>query len=201
MEILVGKQSRFISADDLLHRMNSSIRGVTVDLGTGDGKFVLHEARREPGQFVVGIDACRENLHAAARGAPGNALFAIANACSLPRELMALADRVIINFPWGSLRDGLLCAEPELLAGLRLMARPRAALEVRLNASALAEADWTLDAGANQAADVLRSAGVRVRSVRRLGAAELRACPTTWARRMAFGRNPEAVEILGRFDG
>lgn len=200
MEILMGKQSRFIGAEDLLRRMNGC-RSVSVDLGTGDGKFVLHEARREPGSFVVGIDACRENLHAAARGAPGNALFAIANACALPKDLMGLADRVTINFPWGSLRDGLLCAEPHLLAGLRLLARPRAALEVRLNASALAEAGWTLQAGADQAAEVLRSTGVWVRSVRRLDAADLRACPTTWARRMAFGRSPEAVEIIGRFDG
>lgn len=200
MEILVGKQSRFIGADELLRRMNGS-GAVTVDLGTGDGKFVLHEARREPGRFVVGIDACRENLHTAARGAPENALFAIANACALPEELMGMADRVTINFPWGSLRDGLLCSDPRLLAGLRLLARPRAALEVRLNASALAEAGLALDAGADQAAEVLRSTGVRLRSVRRLGAAELRACPTTWARRMAFGRSPEAVEIMGRFDG
>lgn len=79
MEILVGKQSRFIGAEDLLRRINGC-RSVSVDLGTGDGKFVLHEARREPGQFVIGIDACRENLHAAARSAPGNAMFAIANA-------------------------------------------------------------------------------------------------------------------------
>lgn len=200
MEILVGKQSRFIGAEDLLRRINGS-RSISVDLGTGDGKFVLHEARREPDQFVVGIDACRENLHAASRSAPGNTLFAIANACALPTELMGLADRVIINFPWGSLRDGLLCDDPGLLAGLRLLARPRAALEVRLNASALAEAGWTLDAGADQAVAAMRSAGVRVRSVRRLGAAELRACPTSWARRMAFGRSPEAVEITGRFDG
>lgn len=200
MEILMGKQSRFIGAEELLRRINGS-RSISVDLGTGDGKFVLHEAKREPARFVVGIDACRENLHAAARTAPANALFAIANACALPEELMGLADRVIINFPWGSLRDGLLCAEPGLLAGLRQLARPKAALEVRLNASALAEAGWALDAGAEQAVEVLRGTGVRVRSARRLGAADLRACPTTWARRMAFGRSPEAVEIMGRFDG
>ncbi len=198
MEILAGKQSLFVGAEELLRRMNGSL-AVTVDLGTGDGKFVLHEARREPGQFTIGIDACRENLHAASRTAPRNALFAIANACALPAELSGLADRVTVNFPWGSLRDGLLCAEPGLLAGLHSLAKPKGVLEVRLNASALAEAGWNLDAGADQAADVLRSAGVRVRSVRRLGAVDLRACPTTWARRMAFGRSPEAVEIIGRF--
>ena len=66
-------------------------RDILVDIGTGDGRYVRHIARECPASFAIGIDACRENLRGASRNAPGNALFVIANALSLPRELHGLA--------------------------------------------------------------------------------------------------------------
>jgi hypothetical protein len=150
----------------------------------------------------MGVDASRENLHAASRAAPANALFAIGNVtlpgCEIFTALRGRATRVTINFPWGSLRDALLAGEPALLDGLRALMAPGCRLEVRLNASALAEAGWDLHGGGQQAAEMLEKAGLRVRAPQTLEAPHLRAMPSTWAKRLAYGRNPQAVLVLAR---
>lgn len=194
MEVIQGKYTRVLPAGEL-SRLLDGYAEVLLDLGSGDGKFVLHAARGQARQFALGVDACRENLRAASRTAPANALFVIANACALPDELYGLATRVTVNFPWGSLRDGLLTAEPALMEGLRAVMRPGAQIEVRLNASALAEAGHTLISGGEQVYETLQQAGFRASRPLRLAAGDLRAFPTTWAKRLAFGRAPEAVLI------
>jgi hypothetical protein len=142
------------------------------------------------------VDTCRESLRAAARrSAPYNALFIIANACVLPAELHGTATRVTINFPWGSLRDGLITGDPALLDGLRLVMRKGAQIEVRLNSSALAEAGCTLATGGDQVFTALMQFGFRAAPPVRLAADVLRRYPTTWAKRLAYGRAPEAVLI------
>jgi 16S rRNA (adenine(1408)-N(1))-methyltransferase len=233
MELMIGKESQTLTAPDLLRRA-SAYSEFWIDLGTGDGRFVLETARGQawineqsepledrkmekgsrlpaakstamslpdqpPGRFVLGVDACRENLHRAARRAPENALFVIANACRLPEELAGLAHQVTINFPWGSLRDGLLTGDSNLINGICRVARPGAVLEVRLNESALAEAGWSLEEGGKQVNACLLAAGVAMQAVQWMDAAALRACPSTWARKMAFGRKPAAVLLRGFF--
>ena len=201
MEIMTGKTTRSITALELAQRLEGCAE-VLLDLGTGDGQYVLRAAREAARKgtrlFAIGVDACRENLREASRQAPPNALFAIASAQCLPAELAGLAARVTINFPWGSLRDGLLEADPALLAGLRAVMRPGAHLEVRLNASALAEAGWDLLPGGAQVERSLGLGGFAPRPPRLLDAAALRAVPTTWAKRLAYGRKPEAVYIQAR---
>jgi 16S rRNA (adenine(1408)-N(1))-methyltransferase len=171
---------------------------VLVDLGTGDGRFVLDAARRNPRLFAIGVDACRENLAASSRAAGSNCLFIIASASALPAELTGLAGRITVNFPWGSLRDGLLGGDDALLGGLRALARPDARLDVLLNASALAEAGWELVPGGERIRSALAGAGFTPRRPRLLDAAALRAIPTTWAKRLAFSRRPEAVAISAK---
>lgn len=192
MEILQRKTTRQMSAEEF-YSFRAGYPRALIDLGTGDGRFILAAARADSGLLAVGVDACRENLREASRNAPANALFVIANACDLPDDLNGLADRLVINFPWGSLLEGLLSADAALLAGLRRVTQPSARVEVRLNASALSEAGWGLVEGGAQIHHVLRQAGFRLRRPALLDAADLRALPTTWAKKMAFGRKPEAV--------
>ena len=110
MECLQGKHALFIDAAELQTRLMGS-EEILVDLGTGDGRFVEHVAHAHPDCFVIGLDACRENLRTASRRAPCNALYLIANALALPADLQNLATEVTINFPWGSLLEGLLTGE------------------------------------------------------------------------------------------
>lgn len=180
-----------------LTQMARTHTSALVDLGAGDGRFVAHMARAYPDRLAIGVDACRENLIEQSRRAPENAIFLVANALSLPAELAGIATRLTINFPWGSLLAGLLddLAFCERLASL---AQPGATLELVVNGGALGEAGWALEAGAERIRDTLRTAGFALRPPLAWGVSELRACPTSWAHRLAFGRDPRAIQLAGK---
>ncbi|MDP9365315.1 MAG: hypothetical protein M3Q10_14010, partial [Chloroflexota bacterium] len=90
---------------------------------------------------------------------------------------------------------------PRLLAGLEAVADGPAALELRLNAGALAEVGRSLETGAAWVAAVLRGAGFAVDAPRLLGPADLPRYPTSWAKRLVFGRDPRAVAIEATVPG
>ena len=196
MEIMRGKQSSFIDPSALADRLAGYNR-IHIDIGTGDGRFVSHIAQTRPDTFAIGIDACRENLVAISRRAPENTLFVIANARALPAELYGIAAQVTINFPWGSLFDGLLIGDPALLDGLRNVMRPNAGLEIRLNGGTLTQAGYSLEDGTHQVRAVLAQNGFVVQSPVTMTAADLKAFPTTWAKSLAFGRDPRALFLRG----
>jgi len=200
VEYIRGKASAEIDAGGLA----AGVEGygdVLIDVGTGDGRYVRHVARTNPTWFVIGVDACRDNLRKTSRKAPTNALYVIANALKLPGELDGIASKVTINFPWGSLLTGLLDGEPVLLGGLLAISRPGAALEIRLNGGALAESGYTLEAGTARVRRALQEGGFDVGDLLWLGARELRQCPTTWAKRLAYGRDPRAVCLRATLTG
>jgi 16S rRNA (adenine(1408)-N(1))-methyltransferase len=193
VECIRGKTSAEIDVDGLAAGV-AGYDEVLIDVGTGDGRYVLHVARTSPTWFALGVDACRDNLREASRKAPSNALYVIANALALPGELDGMASKLTINFPWGSLLEGLLDGEPMLLKGVLAICRPGAVLEVRLNAGALAEAGYTLESGGARVRQALHEGGFEVAGdLLGLDARELGQCRTTWAKRLAYGRDPRAV--------
>lgn len=196
MEIIRGKQASFIDVS-MLGWLTASYEAIHMDIGTGDGRFVRHMAQNQPGCFVIGIDACRENLHEDSRRAPENALFVIANALSLPPDLSGLATSLTINFPWGSLLEGLLREEMSLVDDLKRLIRPEAALEIRLNAGALAEAGWSLEEGGEYVQQRLLENGFKMRRPLLLTASALQSTLTTWAKRLSYGRDPRALLLSG----
>jgi 16S rRNA (adenine(1408)-N(1))-methyltransferase len=196
MESIQGKRAVRIDAPALLERL-ARYQEVLLDIGAGDGRFVRQMAAQCSARFAIGVDACRENLRANSRVAPPNALYLIADARALPGALNQIAGHVTINFPWGSLLHGLLAGEVALLERIAAVARPAALLELRLNAGALAEAGCSLEGGGEQIHQALHRAGFCLRPPIALGPRELRACPTTWARRLACGRDPRALYLRG----
>jgi 16S rRNA (adenine(1408)-N(1))-methyltransferase len=200
VEYIRGRTSAEIDADALATGV--AVYGdVLIDVGTGDGRYILHVAQTCPTWFAVGVDACRDNLRKTSRKAPVNALYVIANALALPRELGGMASKVTINFPWGSLLTGLLDGESMLLEGLIAITRPGAALEIRLNAEALTEAGYTLKSGSKRVRQALQAGGFDVGGLVRLDAREMRQCHTTWAKRLAYGRDPRAVCLRAMLAG
>lgn len=196
MEIIRGKQTSFADTTALAHALRAP-SGVHIDLGTGDGRFVRHVAQTCPDWFVIGVDACRDNLRDASRRAPANALFVVASAQTLPPELRGLAARASVNFPWGSLLAGLLAPESAVLDSLWAVTRPGAVLEVRLNAGALAETGCQFEAGADRMQAALAASGFALNHPALMTAGELRRFPSTWAKRLAFGRDPRALYLRG----
>jgi 16S rRNA (adenine(1408)-N(1))-methyltransferase len=196
MESIRGKEARRIGAQSLAELLRAYPHCL-IDIGTGDGRFVQHVAQHWAGYFAIGIDACRENLRTASRKAPGNALFLIANARNLPCELYGQATEITVNFPWGSLLDGLLTGERALLGGLAALAQPSARIDVRLNERALVVQGWSVAAGARQVQETLTMAGFSMHQPLALSNEELGRLPTTWAKRLAFGRTAGALALSG----
>ena len=194
METIRGKSSHELDFNSLAERL-ADYNHILLDLGTGDGRFVWRLAGQQQDRFFIGIDACRENLRANSRSKLANALFVIASAQALPQELNGLASHVTINFPWGSLLESLLRSEDSLILRLLSVSRPFAGLDIRLNAEALITAGWTLESGADQIEGIVNAAGWKTKSRSWMDAHLLRSFPTTWAKRLAFGRDPRAIHL------
>ena len=197
METILGRRSLDLDLNELTNRLTNYNR-VMLDLGTGDGKFAFHYARTFPHHFVIGVDACRENLREHSRMKLPNALFIIAGAQDLPSELNGLASHITINFPWGSLLESLLNGDAMLMHSLELISRSTTLIDVRLNGGALAEQGCALEAGTSQIYDNLLQAGWQMKTPIMLNAQALRNFPSTWAKRLAFGRDPRAIQLNGR---
>jgi 16S rRNA (adenine(1408)-N(1))-methyltransferase len=144
---------------------------------------------------VIGIDTCRENLHQVSRKALPNALYLIANAEALPAELSGLASHITVNFPWGSLLMGLFNGGSKIIKNLRMIAQPGATLEIVLNNSALQKEGLSLEQGGAMVQQALQMGGFDVKPPVTLDAQALRHYPTTWAKRMGYGRDPHALAI------
>jgi hypothetical protein len=92
----------------------------------------------------------------------------------------------------------LLAGDPRLLCGLESLAGTAVSLDLRLNAGALAEAGTTLEAGTGAICDQLHRTGWHVSEPLKLDARALRDVPSTWAKRLAFGRDPRATLLSAR---
>ena len=194
METIRGKTSHELDCNGLAERI-ADYKHILLDLGTGDGRYVCCRAEQHQDRFFIGLDACRENLRANSRIKLPNALFVIASAQALPQELKGLASHVTINFPWGSLLESLLSSEGSLVSQLQYITRPFAELDIHLNAEALVTEGWPLESGADQIEGVMNAGGWRIKSRSWMDARVLRSFPTTWAKRLAFGRDPRAIHL------
>jgi len=169
---------------------------VLVDLGTGDGRFVLAAAGANPTGLVIGIDPVADALAEASRRAAApppkggltNALFVVAAAESLPLELHGVAERVTVNLPWGSLLRGALALDERAAAGIACLVAPGGTAELlvapadRDRLAGDVSVDGRLEGGCLTAD--WRRYGLCLHEARPATAAELAATPTSWAKRL-----------------
>ena len=199
METIQGKTSVELNRTELQKRL-TSYKHIHLDLGTGDGRFINYMAEQHPCSFFIGVDACRENLRANSRRRRlPNALFIIASAQSLPKELNGLISHITINFPWGSLLESLLAGDSKLMNSLACISSSITAVDIRLNGGALAEAGMVLETGTDQIYNNMLRSGWKLSEPLLINANALRNFPSTWAKRLAFGRDPRAMAMSGSF--
>jgi 16S rRNA (adenine(1408)-N(1))-methyltransferase len=105
-----------------------------VDVGAGDGGFVVAAAARRPDTLAIAIDAHGPGMAPAWRRIQRqkltNALLVVARAEALPPELDGRADAVSVHFPWGSLLSGVLEVQPAIAAGLARITKPGAGVTI-----------------------------------------------------------------------
>ena len=186
-----------------------------VDFGTGDGAFVRAVAASNPDTLAIGVDANADALRETsrrlaakpARGGLDNALVGRLALADAPGELEGLADALTVLLPWGALLAAVARPDGDALRSLRALCKPNAEVRVVLGYGTATERAAirelglpALDAPGALAAleDGYRAAGFGVRA-RVMSVDDVRALPTTWAKRLAFsGRERTFIELRGR---
>jgi 16S rRNA (adenine(1408)-N(1))-methyltransferase len=175
-----------------------------VDLGTGDGRFVLHHAGQDPAALVIGIDADAasmvEGSRKAARGNLPNALFLVAAVEDLPHELDGLADDVRVHFPWASLLRGIVTVDEAIMEPIVRLCAPGASVTVLLSVVERDHIVAPLDPEALSAG--FSCLGLRPVEVREASSTEIAASRSSWAKRLRAGlRRPVTLLRFARDPG
>ena len=157
-----------------------------VDLGCGDGRATLALAAAEPEALVLGVDPVADAMAEASRRARkhvANALFVAASAETFAAALPAVADRVVMLFPWAALLRGALGLEPPVGCAIASLARPGGVVEALVSVTAR-------DRAAGVAAlpvDAAPAPELELESARPATPEEVAATHSTWGRRLVAG--------------
>jgi 16S rRNA (adenine(1408)-N(1))-methyltransferase len=182
---------------------------VLLDLGTGDGRYVVERAAAMPGALVLGVDASPASMAPAWRRLQRrrltNALLVVARAEDLPGELDGVVDEVTVHFPWGSLLRGMLTADARIAAGLARVTRPGAAVTALLSVT---ERESALDLPSPESITALamgeayRRFSLELVEWRPAGEGEVEAARSSWAKRLGVpARRPAWLLRLARRGG
>ena len=188
-------------------------RQVILDIGTGDGRFISTEARRNPTDFYIGIDANVKPLEKPSmkatrkpsKGGLPNAIFVQAAVEDLPEEFNGVANKIHINFPWGSLSRAVATGDADVITSLRRIAARDCLLEIvmgfdsirdktelrRLNIPELL--DSYLD---SELIPRYETAGLKLLNRRTLGQEEWSAMETSWARKLQGSTSRKVVRLI-----
>jgi len=158
-----------------------------VDLGAGDGRFVLAHAREHPDRFVLGVDASadamRASSHRAARPrtALPNARFVVSALEALPAEFDGQFDLVTIHFPWGSLWNAATGRDAQTSGRMAALLRPGGELRLLLSH---ADRDGTSPVDPEQVIATHAGNGLAVAEVRPAGLEDAAAAHSSWGKRL-----------------
>jgi 16S rRNA (adenine(1408)-N(1))-methyltransferase len=211
MIVVEGKKTRELEASEL-RDLISRYAGVTVDLGTGDGRFAYRYAAAHPDRLVVGIDPVAEamsELSARARRKPErggrpNVLYAVASVEHMPPQLERIADEIFVNLPWGSLMHGIILGDDGVLHGVAHLGKPAARVQVILNTRIFEDPvpleardlpDLTPEYVHENLGPAFARHAMDIREARYFDADEVAAMKTTWAKRLSHRRPPRSVLI------
>ena len=200
--------------DDEFESLAREYDDVVIDIGTGDGRFVLRTARDRPQSLVIGIDPVQEAMAGVARrasakpsrGGVPNALFLVASAEALPGALSSKASLVTVNYPWGALLRTLVQPDRDGLRAVAGLLQPGGRLIALLNASVTDDRHYGERLGLPPLEDAhieerlvpgWQESGLEGVTWHRLEPAEEPAHHTTWGRRLVRGSNRSTIVVEG----
>ena len=166
---------------------------------------------------MIGVDATTEGLRDTSRrlaakptrGGLPNALLGRLALADAPGELAGLADALTVLLPWGSLLAAVARPDAAALHSLHGVCKPGARVRVLFGYGVETERAAMRDLALPPLeADTLTAlertyeeAGFTVAG-RFVPLDEVRALPTTWAKRLAYsGRERQFIELAGRSNG
>lgn len=134
-----------------------------------------------------------------------NLLYVVANAEDLPKELEGLIAEVTILFPWGSLLKAVARGDERFLDGLTKVMTNKATLRIVFSLEENIEKKVLNSLGLSslckESLDQLCAAYSRAgfsMKWRYIAQDELKSFPSTWAKRLAYGRPRPVVELMGK---
>lgn len=163
-----------------------------MDLGAGDGGYVVYRARTEPNTFAIAIDASADALASGAwrakRARLRNAAFLIEGVERLPSELAGVANEVTIHFPWGSLLRGVLMADPVVLCPVAGLLKPEGKLHLLASSTArdghaYLSPDWL-----GRIAGRYAECGLELDEARHAERSDIIVSRSAWAKRLGLDR-------------
>lgn len=94
-------------------KLSTEFKFTNIDIGTGDAKFVYKLAKKNPHGLFIGIDSNIEGMGIISAKAnkklskggleSKNMLLIVSSVQKIPEDFNNLANRITINYPWGSL--------------------------------------------------------------------------------------------------
>lgn len=186
---------------------------VIMDIGTGNGRFVYKNAKKNPNNFYIGIDPVSENMMEYAsksikkpsKGGISNALYVVAAAEELPQELHHKADKIYINLPWGSLLEGVVKGTSVILNNIVNLAKPpEAHVEMWFTYNDLHEAGeisrrelppLSIEYIKNTLSPIYQSCGIDIFEIDIVDNDDLKKFDTQWSKRLGFGRARDVFRI------
>lgn len=168
---------------------------MVVDVGTGDGGYVLRTAKLRPEALFIGVDANADALREASaralkkpsRGGLRNVLFGRLALEEMPGALEGIADELTVLFPWGTLLRAVATGQVEPLRHVC-----RAGARVRF-VFGYGPADGLALPPIESRRPVYPGFEVTVRPL-----GDPASLPTTWAKKLAFsGKSRPFVEVVG----
>jgi 16S rRNA (adenine(1408)-N(1))-methyltransferase len=118
-----------------------------------------------------------------------------------PPELLAIADELTINFPWGSLLRGALAVDDAAARGIAALLKPGASLSALVSVT---PRDGLELGSLDKPGDAIELAGrwaihgLQLASLCPATEAETVASHSTWARRLGVGRTRPAWRVILR---
>lgn len=216
MKILKGNKIENLDGETL-RNITRDYKGITIDIGTGDGSFPYKKAKENKDHFYIGLDAVANNMMKSAakanrkptKGGLSNVLYVVDNALNISEELTNSADDIYINLPWGSLRDGVVKGEDKLLHGIRKIGKSKANLDIFVTYSSFYEAKeiisrelplLSLEYINRELRYQYSRYGIEIKKIEICNNDSLKGLDTSWAKKLAFGREREIYHLKGILD-
>ena len=170
-----------------------------MDVGAGDGGYVVFRARTEPNTFAIAVDSSPDGLVSGAwrakRARLPNAAFLVEGVERLPPELTDVSNEVTIHFPWGSLLRGLLTADPAVVIPTARLLKNGGELRVLLSATAR---DGYADVRPESLIRIetqYAALGLELEEVRPAAPSDIAASRSSWAKRLG----PSRLVVFARY--
>jgi hypothetical protein len=119
--------------------------------------------------------------------------FLTCDAANAPDWLRRKASSMTINFPYGSLLHALTGDDRDKEAGIFALARPGARIEIRVNSSAGAEHEMSVDELKARLTFLVRRLAPGTATIVVTSHDALRSFPSTWAKRLGYGRPSQVI--------